>query len=109
MAHGVDGFVDITAPIDEVATALESAVTGWSDGDAGSEPVVGSSQVARLDLMAGDVGLSEREHQVLGLIAQGCTNREIAEQLFIGVNTVKTNIRSIYSKIGATNRATAVA
>jgi len=52
--------------------------------------------------------LSERELEVLRLIAEGLTNREIAERLFIAVSTVKTHINNIYRKLDASNRAQAV-
>lgn len=52
--------------------------------------------------------LSSREVEVLRLIAQGATNADIAEQLFISPNTVKTHIRRVLAKVGAANRAQAV-
>ena len=53
-------------------------------------------------------GLSEREAEVLGLITQGLSNPEIAERLYLSINSVKTYIRSAYRKIGATRRSQAV-
>ncbi|MDF1606229.1 response regulator transcription factor [Nocardioides sp. YIM 152315] len=53
--------------------------------------------------------LSEREEQVLALIAQGLTNQEIADRVFISINSVKTYIRSAYRKIGVSSRSQAVA
>ncbi|MEZ1338723.1 LuxR C-terminal-related transcriptional regulator, partial [Enterobacter hormaechei] len=44
--------------------------------------------------------LSCRELAVLGLIAQGCSNQEIGEQLFISLHTVKTHARRINGKLG---------
>ena len=52
--------------------------------------------------------LSVRELQILGQIAAGASNHEIAERLFLSVNTVKTYVRSAYRKIGVSNRANAV-
>lgn len=58
---------------------------------------------------AGDtVGLSEREGEVLRLIATGATNREIAAALFLSLNTVKEYTSTIYRKLGVKNRAEAV-
>jgi len=53
--------------------------------------------------------LSERELEVLQLIAQGLTNPEIAARLFLSLNTVKVHTRNIYDKFGAYNRTQAVA
>lgn len=52
--------------------------------------------------------LTERETEVLKLIAQGYTNQEIAERLFISMTTVKTHVGNILEKIGAQNRVQAV-
>jgi ATP/maltotriose-dependent transcriptional regulator MalT len=53
--------------------------------------------------------LSGRELEVLGLIAQGNSNQQIAEQLFISLHTVKTHARRIHSKLGVERRTQAVA
>lgn len=53
--------------------------------------------------------LSNRELTVLQLIAQGCSNQEIAEQLFISLHTVKTHARRINTKLGVARRTQAVA
>lgn len=52
--------------------------------------------------------LTEREIEVLGLIAQGMTNKQIAHALQISEHTVKFHVSSIYSKLGAANRTEAV-
>jgi LuxR family maltose regulon positive regulatory protein len=53
--------------------------------------------------------LSERETEVLQLIAEGLTNQEIASRLFISLNTVKVHSRNIYGKLGVHHRTSAVA
>ena len=49
-------------------------------------------------------GLSEREVEVVNLVARGDTNREIAETLVIAENTVKVHLRNIYGKLNLRNR-----
>ena len=61
----------------------------------------------RRALMA-EYGLIEREVQMLDLIAAGRSNTEIAGELYLSVNTVKTYIRSAYRRIGAKTRSQAV-
>jgi predicted ATPase/DNA-binding CsgD family transcriptional regulator len=53
--------------------------------------------------------LSERERQVIGLVAEGLSNQEIGERLFITERTVRFHTTSIFNKLGADNRAQAVA
>jgi DNA-binding NarL/FixJ family response regulator len=53
--------------------------------------------------------LSAREQEVLGLMARGMTDREIAGQLYISTSTAKNHSRSVMGKLGALNRAQAVA
>jgi predicted ATPase/DNA-binding CsgD family transcriptional regulator len=52
--------------------------------------------------------LTERERQVLGLLAQGKSNRELADELVLSLHTVKWHNRQIYGKLGVTNREEAV-
>lgn len=56
----------------------------------------------------GVLPLSRREQEVLGLICAGLSNQEIAEQLFLSINSVKTYVRTAYRKIGASRRSQAV-
>ena len=51
---------------------------------------------------------SQREQDIIRLLVDGCNNKEIAEQLYLTVGTVKNYITQIYSKIGANDRANAV-
>jgi len=52
--------------------------------------------------------LTEREREVLTLVAQGCTNGEIARRLFIGEGTVKTHINHLFTKLDLRDRAAAI-
>jgi two-component system, NarL family, response regulator LiaR len=55
-----------------------------------------------------DLGLTPREAEVLALICQGLSNQEIAERAYIGANTLKTYIRTLYGKLGVESRVRAV-
>ncbi|MBX0328006.1 LuxR C-terminal-related transcriptional regulator, partial [Oscillochloris sp. ZM17-4] len=53
--------------------------------------------------------LSEREREVLGLIAEGLTNQDVADRLYLSPHTVKVHTRNIYAKLGVASRTQAVA
>ena len=55
-----------------------------------------------------EANLTDREAEVLRLIAQGRSNSEIAAELFLGVETVKTHVRNVLAKLGARDRVQAV-
>lgn len=53
-------------------------------------------------------GISKREHEVLTLMSRGDSNQEIADKLFLSLNTVKTHSSNLYVKLGARRRTQAV-
>jgi DNA-binding CsgD family transcriptional regulator len=55
-----------------------------------------------------EVGLTAREHEILGLIAEGLSNREIGERLFVSENTVKTHSSRLFEKMQVNRRVQAV-
>jgi len=63
-----------------------------------NEPKDGSSAAYRIHR------LTRSEREVLSLVAQGLRNREVANQLFVSVNTVKTHLQHIFKKLGVSNR-----
>ena len=54
------------------------------------------------------LGLTQREHEILRLIAEGLSNREIGERAFIAENTVKTHSSRLFDKLGVNRRVQAV-
>ena len=56
-----------------------------------------------------EIGITERESEILSLLSTGMTNRELGSHLYISENTIKTQLRSLYSKLGVRNRAQAAA
>jgi DNA-binding NarL/FixJ family response regulator len=100
LAAGADGLFSIGVSETELLEVVEAAVVG--NGTA-----VGDTADADRRLGA-EVGLTTREVEVLTLIAQGHTNRDIAEKLYLSPNSIKTYVRTAYRKIGASSRSQAV-
>jgi DNA-binding NarL/FixJ family response regulator len=100
---GAAGYVRKSAS----AAELVSAIVGLHDGSPAAD-VASDGEPAHTWPGQG-VGLSEREAEMLSFIVRGLTNEEIARRSYLSINTVKTYIRTAYRKIGATNRAQAVA
>ena len=84
------------------------AIRAAARGEAVLAPSVATRLVSQLRAPAQDA-LSERELEVLTLIAQGETNRGAAARLFISEATVKTHLLHIYTKLDVNDRAAAVA
>lgn len=54
------------------------------------------------------LGISDREYEVLQLLAEGHSNKEIAERLFVSTNTIKTHLSNVYAKLEVSRRTQAV-
>ena len=101
---GATGYLLKDAPRAELIRAVRAAYRGESV----LAPSVASRLVSQLRKPASDT-LSDRELEVLSLIAQGETNRGAAARLFISEATVKTHLLHIYAKLDVNDRAAAVA
>jgi DNA-binding CsgD family transcriptional regulator len=73
-----------------------------------SDPPRRASPASGLDWPGRNEGISDRESEILALITQGKSNADVARLTYLSPNTVKSYIRSIYRKIGATSRTQAV-
>jgi ATP/maltotriose-dependent transcriptional regulator MalT len=71
-------------------------------------PVVTPQAFALNEARLRDLGITRRELEILELIAQGMSNREIAEKLFVSENTVKTHSSRLFDKLSAKRRTQAV-
>lgn len=102
---GATGYLLKDAPREELVRAVRAA----HEGQSVLAPSVASRLLGRVRAPAPAEALTERELKVLALIATGATNREAAKRLFISEATVKTHLLHIYAKLGARDRAAAVA
>jgi DNA-binding NarL/FixJ family response regulator len=102
---GAHGYLSKTLPAAELVAAIEAVSAGervFSDqrGRAASAP--------GLDWPGRREGITDRESEILALITQGKSNADVARLTYLSPNTVKSYIRSVYRKIGATSRVEAV-
>lgn len=104
---GATGYLLKDAPRDELFNAVRAA----ADGRTVLSPAVASRLVSRVRTPSAPDGetLSAREREVLALVAKGTSNRAIAAELFISEATVKTHLTHVFAKLGAKDRAAAVA
>ena len=107
---GASGYLLKTASADELIKGIITV----AEGQAALHPSITRHLLAGFAGMTeprnkGADALSQREHDVLQLLAYGKTNKEIARELGIGAQTVKTHISHIFTKMGAADRTDAVA
>jgi len=100
---GATGYLLKDAPREELVRAVRAA----SRGESVLSPSVAGRVLARVRRPAQD-SLSQRELEVLRLIANGVPTREAAATLFVSEATVKTHLLHIYDKLGVRDRAAAV-
>jgi DNA-binding NarL/FixJ family response regulator len=103
---GVSGFLSKTRSLAEVTSAVRAAAVG--------EAVISPEMLARLLPRLGGTGrvgaatLTEREREILGLIAQGLSNAAIADRLVVSVNTVRNHVANLLAKLGARSKLEAL-
>jgi DNA-binding NarL/FixJ family response regulator len=112
---GANGYLLKTAEIEELVKAIRAVYVGQSALD----PLITQKVVAQFmngkslpDVMAQVSeemdGLTSRELEVLRLVGQGLTNKEVAQQLYISDRTVQAHLSSIFSKLQVASRTEAV-
>lgn len=109
---GAAGFILKEAPAGDLIRAVSTVAKGGAWLDPIVTPRVLAHHRAHVLPVARAAGraaeLTDREHDVLLAIARGLTNAEIAEELIVGIATVKTHVGSIFSKLGVRDRAGAI-
>jgi NarL family two-component system response regulator LiaR len=101
MLGGADGYLSKELPAVELVAALEKVCTG--------ERIVALGLASQSDRQAPRaLGLTPRETHVVALIAAGAPNKQIARELELSMNTVKSHIRTAYRAMGVTSRTQAV-
>lgn len=104
---GCAGFVPKTNAIEQVVSAVRAVAAG----EALVSPSMMARLLPRLSRSYKGIGsdLTPREHEILGLLAQGITNQAIAERLVISTHTVRNHVQNILSKLHAHSKLEAVA
>jgi two-component system nitrate/nitrite response regulator NarL len=108
VAAGANAYLSKEADSDEIVTAIRAAARG--ETILGPEVQTGLAEQIRFrEENEARPRLSEREHEVLRLIAQGLSAPEIGERIHLSTATVKTHLQHLYEKLGVSERAAAVA
>ena len=102
--RGADSYVLKGTPSDELVAVVRSVAQGGT-----RIPAEIAEQLARAVRTPRRDRLTEREREILALLADGLPNRAVAERLGIAERTVKFHVGEILARLGATNRAQAVA
>jgi DNA-binding NarL/FixJ family response regulator len=108
LAAGALGYLTKNASRDDIRRALEAAGAGHAHLDPSAHAAV-LEAASTPSLAELPDGLTRREVEVLALIAEGLSNKEIAARLYLGEATVKTHVNRIFAKTGSRDRAQAVA
>lgn len=103
---GAVASISVGLHAEELVAAIEAFAAGHLQD--GSQADL-DNRADRRRQLGRDVNLTPREQDALGLIVAGCSNEELAAELYLSINTVKSLIRSVYRKLEVTSRAQAVA
>lgn len=109
---GVAGYVNRNGSVDDLLGTIRSAASG----ELRCSPRVAAALMQRVAVLAsverrrnGPTALTRRETEVVGLVQQGLTNKEIARRLSIATATVRNHVHNILEKLGAHTRGEAAA
>jgi DNA-binding NarL/FixJ family response regulator len=100
---GVEWAITLDIDPDELVAVIADAMTGNLEDDTNV-----AQEWSATSHLGAEAGISPREADILQLVVMGYSNQEIAEELFLSINSVKTYIRSAYHKIDANSRSQAI-
>jgi two-component system, NarL family, response regulator LiaR len=103
LRDGAAGFLSKTASASQIVAALEATLRGDTVTSA-----VTPGEAPMYAWVGQNHGLTARESEILCLITAGMTNNDMAERMYLSVNSIKSYIRTAYRKIGVDRRAQAV-
>ena len=115
LGAGASSYITKDADSADIVQALRSAATGLSVIDPAVRAALLAAATSRQEKPAGPRvpeklpdGLTQREAEILGMIARGMTNSGIAAELYLSAQTIKSHINRIFAKTGSANRIDAI-
>lgn len=104
LAAGAKGYILKTSQAAEIASAIRKVASGQDVLSGAVKEKINQKKHRKPELYD---NLSKREMEVLKILAQGLSNQEIADQLFISLKTVKTHVSNIFNKLEVNDRTQA--
>ena len=104
LAAGAKGYILKTSQAAEIASAIRKVASGQDVLSGAVKEKINQQKHRKPELYD---NLSKREMEVLKILAQGLSNQEIADQLFISLKTVKTHVSNIFNKLEVNDRTQA--
>lgn len=108
ISQGASGYLLKSANLEQITGAIRTVMSGGAPLDTDVAKFILNALQARLPAASGEQLLSDRELEVLSLLADGLVKKKIASQLNISYTTVDTHIGRIYSKLNVNNAASAI-
>ena len=102
--QGIVGFISKTSDTDQLIEAIASILSGNTYFPLDLYPLQSKTTESTQLLIAQEYDITPRQLQVLEKIADGMTNQQIAESLFLSIDTVKSHVKCLYAKLEVKSR-----